>query len=111
MLSNSQALAGQLLSTWCGAVTPALLAILRKRLLSDWQVKHHVKTVDAHPSPSGGILILVTGSLQVGVWWQPLCCQPEGGMAGSRHVRCTAWEGVDVTALQGTHWVVSGTYY
>lgn len=104
VLSSSQALgwpaAVNLAASRCGVVAPALVAIPTKRPLLGWQVKHHVKTVDAHPSPSGGILILVTGSLQVGLWWHQLCCQPGRGVLGSRHARCTAWEGMDVTALQ-----------
>ena len=85
MLSSSQVLAGHLLSisllvVWHSG--PCTFGNLKKAFLADWQVKHHVKTVDAHPSPSGGILILVTASLQVNVWWQLLCCQLGRGMLG-----------------------------
>ena len=109
MLRSSQVLGLPPCCYLCPAVAPALLAILRKRLRVDWQVKHHVKTVDAHPSPSGGILILVTGSLQVGVWRQLLCCQPGRGVLGNRHAMCTACDGVDVTVSQDTHWIGSST--
>ena len=54
------------LLTFEGAKTQGAQAIIQKLTsLPFQQCKHHVSSLDAQPSPSGGMNIFVTGQLQV----------------------------------------------
>ena len=55
------------LLTFEGTKTQGSAAIIQKLQSLPFQAcKHHVGSLDAQPSPSGGINIFVTGRLQVG---------------------------------------------